>query len=207
MCKRKWIYLLSVAILMLSSVAMVATVSAQGEVDTPPTDAPAEAGDVTTDAPVVIDYYSNIIRACVNRAGQIRIISPQHNCRWGEMLLEWSTGGGATGPTGPTGPTGAQGPTGTQGLRGNTGATGPTGAASNVPGPTGPTGPAGAQGPTGPTGAASKHALARPAPPAPPVHKARPVPPAPQVTRLARPAPPARGPGCTRPDWSHRRSK
>jgi hypothetical protein len=141
MHKRKWIYLLTVAILTLSSVAMVTAVSAQGETD-PSTNAQGEGGGVTPDAPVVIDHDSTIIRACVNRAGQIRIIGPNDNCMWWEILIAWSTVG-VTGPTGPIGPTGAQGPTG------------PTGAASNVPGPTGPTGPAGVQGPTGPTGAAS----------------------------------------------------
>ena len=92
---------------------------------------------------------------------------------YGNGVLYWGTGDGATGPTGSTGatgldgatgstgpigatgspgtPGGATGATGTAGTDGATGPTGPTGA-TGITGSTGPAGLDGATGPTGPTG-------------------------------------------------------
>ncbi len=101
---------------------------------------------------------TGVINACVNKAGEVRIIvsspsrsdgddsdHPLTSCGKNETLLTWNVQGiaGATGATGATGPTGATG------AAGQTGATGDTGPA----GPTGPTGPTGIAGPTGPSGA------------------------------------------------------
>ena len=81
------------------------------------------------------------IHACVNPAGQIRIVLPTDTCKTSEATLDWNVQGiqgvrgiqgtqgiqgiqGIQGEVGPSGPAGAQG---IQGVKGNTGATGATG--------------------------------------------------------------------------------
>jgi hypothetical protein len=121
------------------------------------------------------------IHACVNPAGQIRIVGDPADCKSQETRLTWNIIGppgpkgdkGDPGPTGPQGATGSTGPPGPKGDKGDqgdpgqTGATGPTGA-TGATGPMGPTGPkgdkgdqgdpgqTGATGPTGPTGQAGQ---------------------------------------------------
>jgi hypothetical protein len=77
---------------------------------------------------------TGLISACVNRAGQLRIITPGTStsrddrdderpngaCSRNETLLTWSQAG----PQGPAGPTGATGPAGATGATGATGASG-----------------------------------------------------------------------------------
>ena len=113
---------------------------------------------------------TGVISACVNPAGQLRIITPgtsapggdeedrpRDRCGRNDTLISWNSQGingatGATGPTGAAGATGAQGiqgptgPTGSQGTKGATGATGANGS-------TGATGATGATGTRGATGA------------------------------------------------------
>lgn len=96
---------------------------------------------------------NDVIRACVDLRGNVRIIdSSSDRCRDNETLLTWNQQGpqGATGPAGPIGLPGAAGPAGAIGL---TGAAGPAGTqgATGVAGPAGATGP---QGPAGPPGLA-----------------------------------------------------
>ena len=81
------------------------------------------------------------IHACVNPAGQIRIVLPTDTCKTNEATLDWNVQGiqgiqgvqgiqgiqGIQGEVGPIGPTGLRGIQGIQGIQGNTGATGPTG--------------------------------------------------------------------------------
>ena len=98
---------------------------------------------------------NDVITACVDRHGGVRIIDPSADrCHGDETLVTWNQ----QGPMGATGPAGAQGTPGPQGLPGATGATGPAGpqgdnGAQGPAGLAGATGPAGAQGPAGPTGA------------------------------------------------------
>ncbi len=97
-----------------------------------------------------------VIKACVNPAGQPRIVSDAEECNQKETYLEWSIGGqegtqGPQGEPGPQGPQGEEGPRGAQGPKGDTGPQGPQG----EPGPAGPQGdpgPAGPQGEPGPAG-------------------------------------------------------
>jgi type VI secretion system secreted protein Hcp len=63
------------------------------------------------------------INACVDRAGQLRLVSSPANCRKDETAVSWNT----VGPVGATGATGAAGATGATGIAGATGATGPAG--------------------------------------------------------------------------------
>src|SRR6266542_3935523 len=66
-----------------------------------------------------------MIHACVNRAGQIRIVRPARiRCRRKETRLDWRKAAFASSPAEVGGPTGAHGPTG---ARGPTGTRGPTG--------------------------------------------------------------------------------
>lgn len=87
---------------------------------------------ITVAAMVPSSARSQVINACVSRAGAIRIAN---NCRRGESMLSWNAQGPA-GPAGPKGATGAQGPAGPQGMAGAQGVAGPQG-------PAGPPGPAG----------------------------------------------------------------
>ena len=109
----------------------------------------------------------SLIHACVNPAGQIRIIGANDTCKNQETALDWGIVGppGAAGPQGPqgdpgaagaTGPAGPQGPQGPQGDPGPAGATGPAGpqGPQGDPGPAGATGAAGPQGPQGDPGPA-----------------------------------------------------
>jgi len=92
----------------------------------------------TTTIGIATAAGTGLISACVNRAGQLRIITPgaftgrsgddnderpANTCGKNETLLTWNQ----SGPQGPTGPTGAMGPAGATGPTGPTGATGPTG--------------------------------------------------------------------------------
>ena len=65
---------------------------------------------------------SDVIRACLNREGELRLIGPSDTCRPGQSLLMWNS----VGPRGPAGPAGAPGPTGPMGA---VGPMGPEGAA------------------------------------------------------------------------------
>ena len=79
---------------------------------------------------------SNLVHACVNSAGLVRVLlNPDQNCRSDETAVDW----GIIGPPGPQGPEGPAGPQGPQGE------VGPQG----EPGPQGPEGPAGPQGEPG----------------------------------------------------------
>lgn len=83
----------------------------------------------TTTIGVAAAAGTGLISACVNRAGQLRIITPGASTTWGdaddaqpinecgrnETLLTWNQSG-PQGPTGPTGATGPAGPTGPSGL-------------------------------------------------------------------------------------------
>ncbi len=93
-----------------------------------------------------------VIKACVNPAGQLRIVSDAEECNQKETYLEWNVGGGgekgSQGEPGPQGPQGEEGPRGAQGPKGDTGPQGPQG----EPGPEGPAGPQGEPGPQGPQG-------------------------------------------------------
>jgi len=77
------------------------------------------------------------IRACVNPAGQLRIISAADACRSQETPLTWN----AAGPAGPQGPAGPPGATGTIGATGPAGADAPGVTAGSDRGPMAPNGP------------------------------------------------------------------
>lgn len=65
-----------------------------------------------------------VIRACVDRDGDLRLIGPGESCRRHETLvnLRGPAGpAGPQGPVGPAGPAGAVGPAGPQGSKGDTG--------------------------------------------------------------------------------------
>lgn len=63
------------------------------------------------------------IHACVNPAGQIRIVGGPASCRPKETLLQWNIMG-PPGPPGPEGPQGPIGPDGPQGPQGEPGVSG-----------------------------------------------------------------------------------
>jgi type VI protein secretion system component Hcp len=97
---------------------------------------------------------NDVIRACVDLRGNVRIIdSSSDRCRDNETLLTWNQRGpqGVTGPAGPVGVPGATGPAGAHGLTGAMGPAGPQGA-TGATGPVGATGPQGPAGPPGPAG-------------------------------------------------------
>lgn len=81
----------------------------------------------------------NLIHACVNPAGQLRIIGANDTCKSQETALDW----GIIGPPGPTGPVGSPGPQGD-------------------PGPAGATGPAGPQGSQGDPGVSGREVVVPP---------------------------------------------
>jgi len=65
----------------------------------------------------------NQIHACVDRAGNVRIVDSPRNCKRNEEPLNWNMRGpqgprGPIGPVGPRGPMGPQGPAGTGGIGG-----------------------------------------------------------------------------------------
>ncbi len=85
---------------------------------------------------------ADVIHACVDKQGDVRIIDPSASCQAKESPLDWGVQGPAGDPGG-TGATGVQGPAGASGQLSAPGATGPQGPAG-VPGtPVGPPGPAG----------------------------------------------------------------
>jgi hypothetical protein len=104
-----------------------------------------------------VPCYSDVINACKQNNGQIRIVNSPDDCRRGELPISWNQAGipGPQGPAGPTGMRGAPGVTGPVGATGPTGMRGATGytGAPGVTGPVGATGPTGMRGATGYTGA------------------------------------------------------
>ena len=90
---------------------------------------------------------STKIHACVNAAGNLKIVGAGDACNQNEIALDWNVQGvpGIQGPQGVKGDTGEAGPPGPIGATGATGATGAQGA-------TGATGAAGATGAMGPPG-------------------------------------------------------
>lgn len=64
-----------------------------------------------------------VIRACVDREGEVHIIGPSDTCRRDQTLLTWDK----VGPTGPAGPAGAPGSIGPMGPAGPVGPEGPAG--------------------------------------------------------------------------------
>ena len=83
--------------------------------------APAAASgssDVTS-APTAGD----VILACANKQGDVRIVESHADCRRNETPVRWNV----RGPEGPRGPVGPQGPQGPQGPEGPQGAQGPPG--------------------------------------------------------------------------------
>jgi type VI protein secretion system component Hcp len=84
----------------------------------------------------------DVITACVDKHGDVRIVRQPSMCKNNERVVRIDR----TGPQGPTGPKGDRGPAGPAGPAG---AVGPVGAK----GAEGPTGPQGPQGPPGPPAA------------------------------------------------------
>jgi hypothetical protein len=98
---------------------------------------------------------NNVIIACVERSGDVRIVDAGERCRHNETRVRWNV----VGPQGPAGAPGAQGPAGPQGPQGLAGPQGPIGpaGATGVAGPQGLKGDTGAAGPQGPTGPQGPH--------------------------------------------------
>jgi hypothetical protein len=80
---------------------------------------------------------TNLIQSCINREGELKIVSPTTNCRRDQKPLSWNK----VGPAGPQGLPGAAGP---QGLPGAAGI-----GLQGVPGATGAAGDPGAPGVSG----------------------------------------------------------
>src|SRR5206468_3678382 len=107
--------------------------------------------------------------ACVNPAGEVRILRGDDHCRSSETTLDWNIEGpagpagaaglGFSGPQGATGPQGEAGPSGPAGAPGETGDPGEIGPAGPTgdPGPKGDSGETGPMGPPGPAGTAANH--------------------------------------------------
>ena len=89
-----------------------------------------------------------LVHSCVNRDGEIRIVSATASCKREEVALDWNI----TGPIGATGPKGADGATGAKGADGAAGRDGTAGR----DGVAGRDGAAGAKGDTGAQGLAGK---------------------------------------------------
>ncbi len=72
---------------------------------------------------------TDLISACVNRSGSIRIIEDDELCGRNERLIRWNKQGlpGAVGPAGAVGPVGASGPAGPAGDQGPAGPKGEPG--------------------------------------------------------------------------------
>jgi hypothetical protein len=111
-----------------------------------------------------VSARGDVIHACVNPAGQIRIVAANDACRPQETPLQWNT----MAPQGPPGPKGDKGDPGPPGPEGPQGCPGPQGEKGD-PGPPGPEGPQGPSGPEGPQG-----------PPGPQGEKGDPGPPGPE---------------------------
>ena len=64
------------------------------------------------------DHDSNVIHACANAQGQVRIVGSASDCFRSETVLQWNERGpqGPPGLAGPLGPTGPAGPAGVSGL-------------------------------------------------------------------------------------------
>ncbi len=101
-------------------------------------------------AATVLGTTSEVIQACADKDGRLRLAAPDVGCFKGETAISWNQ----TGPQGPAGSDGAQGPAGPQGIPGQQGPAGATGAmgAQGAAGPAGAQGPQGAIGPQGPAG-------------------------------------------------------
>jgi len=103
-----------------------------------------------------VSARGDVIHACVNPAGQIRIVAANDACRPRETPLQWNIMGsqGPPGPEGPQGPPGPQGEKGDPGPPGSEGPQGPPGPQGEEgdPGPPGPEGPQGLPGPQGEKG-------------------------------------------------------
>jgi Collagen triple helix repeat (20 copies) len=100
----------------------------------------------------------DVLLACADRNGELRLVESHRDCRRNELPVRWSVRGpqgpqGEIGPQGPQGLTGPRGETGPQGERGPQGEPGPQG----EQGPQGDVGPQGAQGPAGPGFSGSQH--------------------------------------------------
>jgi hypothetical protein len=93
---------------------------------------------------------TNVINACYNRNGILRVVSSPSECTAFEKPISWNQAGiqGPAGPPGQQGQQGAQGAQGPQGERGEQGLQGGQGA-QGLPGPQGPPGPTGETGPQG----------------------------------------------------------
>src|SRR5712692_914870 len=70
------------------------------------------------------DAQTAVIFACVNPAGQTRIVGQTQACLPNETRVQWNVAG----PQGPPGPQGPAGPIGPAGAKGDTGAAGANGA-------------------------------------------------------------------------------
>ena len=79
-----------------------------------------------------------VIRACVQKGGQLRLIDARENCKRAEELVIWNVRGprGVTGPAGKNGANGSPGAPGKEGAPGRDGANGSPG----IPGKQGPPG-------------------------------------------------------------------
>jgi|GEM_PF-6281570 len=80
-----------------------------------------------------------LVHSCVNKDGQITIVSAAAVCKKEEIALDWNITGpigatGAAGPAGRDGRDGASGATGTQGPKGDTGPQGPAGKSGDANG-------------------------------------------------------------------------
>jgi hypothetical protein len=73
----------------------------------------------------------DVIHACANTVGLLRIVAGPDECRSPDTYIQWNVQGlpGEQGPQGEQGPAGPQGPEGPQGPAGADGATGPAGPA------------------------------------------------------------------------------
>jgi hypothetical protein len=96
--------------------------------------------------------FDGKIRACYDRAGNLRVVDGWQGCRHSETPLWWDQHAlrGPKGDKGDPGARGLQGPAGPAGPQGDKGDPGPQG----DPGPPGPEGPQGPPGPAGTGGGA-----------------------------------------------------
>ncbi|HEX8794279.1 MAG TPA: hypothetical protein VF765_25220 [Polyangiaceae bacterium] len=87
------------------------------------------AGAATHYADTMSAPVQNVINACEDLTGAVRIVAASSACRPNETAISWNIQGpvGPVGPVGPIGPQGDQGPIGPVGPAGQTGATGPQG--------------------------------------------------------------------------------
>ena len=90
---------------------------------------PGYASDERRDLP---SPQSDMLLACAERNGELRLVESHRECRRNEVPVRWNVRGpqgsqGEAGPQGPQGPTGPQGEQGPQGELGPQGARGPAG--------------------------------------------------------------------------------